>query len=219
MYLINMIRNRGPVLVKAMAGECSVTSRTIYRDMNSLMRLNFPVYYNNGYRLARDVGFPFGGPDRDDVELIGYALRNNPLTKHPFFKQRFRVIEEKIQSRPGRAREKEQGSLFLFERTNEAIEKNKDSEIIAKFLQAIFQRRKILLTPSDGHTGVTVCTPLAVKLRQAESYLVAMTDEKLLMEEPVAKVESLGLTEEKFVHRPLNLLRREASAQKSVDEI
>ncbi len=217
-YLINMIRNRGPVLVNKMADECGVSPRSIYRDMNSLMRLNIPVYYNNGYRLTRDVGFPVGGLNAEEVELIGYATRHNPLSKHPFFKRRFRVIEQKIQGKVIKTREERPVSLFLFEKTHESIEKSRDSEIIARFLQAIYERRKIVVSLIDEHTQGSVYTPLAVRLGQTQSYLVVVTEAELLVEEPIGNVESIKLSDEKFTSRPLHLLRREALTQKGVDE-
>ena len=70
MFLVTMIRHRGTVLVREMADECGVSPRTIYRDMNSLIKLNFPLYYENGYRLARDIEFLFGGFATDAIELI-----------------------------------------------------------------------------------------------------------------------------------------------------
>ena len=125
-YLVNMIRNRGTALVSEMASECEVTQRTIYRDINSLMKLNFPLYYDNGYRLARDVGFPFAGLNMEDVELICYSLRNNPLSRHPFFRRRFRVIEQNVQARFHKRLEAGQGSLFLFEKKHDSIEKSRE---------------------------------------------------------------------------------------------
>jgi predicted DNA-binding transcriptional regulator YafY len=216
-YLINLIRNRGPVLVNKMADECAVSARTIYRDMNSLMRLNMPIYYNNGYRLARDIGFPFGGLNAEEVELIGYSIRHNPLSKHPFFRRRFHVIEQKIQGKVIKTREERPGSLFLFEKTHESIEKSRDSEIIARFLQAIYERRKVLVSLTDGHTQGSIYIPLAVRLGPTHSYLVVATEAELLVEEPISNVESIKLTDEKFTSRPLHLLRREALTQKGVD--
>ncbi|MFQ6008334.1 MAG: helix-turn-helix transcriptional regulator, partial [Candidatus Zixiibacteriota bacterium] len=168
-YLINMIRNRGPVLVNKMADECGVSSRTIYRDINSLMRLNIPIYYNKGYRLARDIGFPFGMLSAEEIELICYAVRHNPLSKHPFFRRRFGIIEQKIQGKAIKTREERPANLFLFEKTQESIEKNRDSEIIARFLQAIYERRKILLSLRDERTRMSLHTPLAVRLESTQS--------------------------------------------------
>jgi predicted DNA-binding transcriptional regulator YafY len=218
MYLVNMIRNRGPVLVNEMAAECGVSPRTIYRDMNSLMRLNFPIYYNNGYRLARDVGFPSGGLAPDEVELVCYALRYNPLSQHPFFKSKFRIIEQKINCRGVRSSEAQQGSLFLFEKGHEALAKSRESDFIATFIQAICERRKIILCLSDDDTGGETVVPVAIKLRQAEVYLVVTVDGKSVEERAVRDVKFMRLTDEKFINRPLALVNQGAFLQKRVDD-
>jgi hypothetical protein len=218
-YLVNMIRNRGTALVCEMANECEVTQRTIYRDINSLMKLNFPLYYNNGYRLARDVGFPFAGLNMEDIELICYSLRNNPLSRHPFFKRRLRIIEQNMQVRFHKRLEAGQGSLFLFEKKHDSIEKSRESDIIARFLKAIHERRKIALTLVDSDAGRSICIPLAVRLRQSEPSLIVATGAKLVAEEPIGNIEYLRLTDEKFTQRPLHLLRRGLALQKNVDEI
>ncbi len=218
-YLVNMIRNRGTALVSEMASEYEVTQRTIYRDINSLLKLNFPLYYDNGYRLAREVDFPFAGLSMEDVELICYSLRNNPLSRHPFFRRRFRVIEQNVQAKFHKRLGSGKGSLFLFERKHDSIEKSRDSDIIARFLKAIHERRKIALTLVDSDAGRRICIPLAVRLRQSEPSLIVATEAKLVVEEPIRNIEYLRLTDEKFTQRPLHLLRRGLALQNKVDAV
>lgn len=219
MFLVTMIRNRGVVLVREMADECDVSPRTIYRDMKSLLKLNIPLYYENGYRMARDIEFPFGGFDPEDMEFICYSLRNNPLSKHPFFTRKFRVMEQKIQVRLTRRQRAGQESLFLFEKKSHLIEKNRESDIIAKFLRAINERRKIAVSLEVGDIGGRACTPLAVKLRQSEPYLLLATEAKLVVEEPISNITSIKLTDERFTQRPLYLLRHDLPSQKKVDDM
>lgn len=219
MFLVNMIRNRGTVLVREMAEECEVSHRTIYRDINSLMRLNFPLYYQNGYRLAQDIGFPDVKPNPEEVDLICYSLRNNPLSVHPFFKRRFRVIEQKIRIRLSKRQRTDLTGLFIFEKRQDVIEKSRESDILAQFLKAIHARRKIALTLIESDVDADTYIPLAIKLRQNEPFLLFATEEKLIIEEPIRNVESLQLTEEKFTQRPPHLLRRDLASQKMVDDM
>jgi len=218
-YLVNMIRNRGTALVREMASECDVSQRTIYRDINSLLKLNFPLYYDNGYRLARDVGFPFAGLNMEDIELICYSLRDNPLSRHPFFRCRFRVIEQNIQARFHKQLEAGQGNLFLFEKKHDSIEKSRESGIIARFLKAIHERRKIALTLVNSGSGRRICIPLAVRLRLSEPSLIVATETKLVIEEPIRNIEYLRLTDDKFTQRPMHLLRQGLALQINVDEV
>ena len=219
MYLVNMIRNRGAVLVSEMANECGVTPRTIYRDMNSLTRLNFPLYYQHGYRLARDTGFPYAGPDAEDMEFICYSLRNNPLSKHPYFKRRFRVVEQKIRATTGTVRGAARATFFVFDKTYDPIQDNRESGIIARFLKAIQERRKIILTSVDGDFGDGIYIPLAVKLKQSKPYLLVAKGAGLIVEEPTRNITTIKLTNAKFIYRPLDLLSQDLSGKKKVDDM
>ncbi len=220
MFLVNMIKNRGTALVSEMARECEVSQRTIYRDVNSLLRLNFPLYYDNGYRLARDVSFPFPGFGSEDIELICYSLRNNPLSKHPFFGQRFQVIEQGIKARFHGRGGSRTDNLFLFEEERHFVEKTRESDIIATFLKAIRERRKVTLRLFDSDSGNGVCIPMAIKLKNSEPYLMAIAaGEGLVREWPISSVDSIRLTDERFMQRPLHLLGRDLVPQKNVDEV
>ena len=51
MNLINLIKSREVVTVQDMSREFGISQRTVYRDLNTLSKMNIPVYYENGYRL------------------------------------------------------------------------------------------------------------------------------------------------------------------------
>ncbi|HWR84321.1 MAG TPA: HTH domain-containing protein [Candidatus Deferrimicrobium sp.] len=216
LYLINMIRNRGTVLVSEMAGECGVSQRTIYRDVVSLTKLNFPLFYDHGYRLARDTGFPPEGLQPEDLELICYALRNNPLTMQPYFSRRLRIIEQSLRARFSRKTASSHVSFFIFDKKPAALEKSPQMDIIARFLKAIAERRMIVVGMSDGSRSV--CAPLAVRLRASEPHLVMATRTKLLIEEGISRITYVKPTLEKFSQRPLYLLHGTSSHQKEVDD-
>ena len=97
--------------------------------------------------------------------------------------------------------------------------KKAGSDIIAQFLKAIHERRKIVLTLVNSDAGRSACIPLAVRLRLSEPSLIVATEAKLVVEEPIRNIEYLRLTDEKFTQRPLHLLRRGSALQKKVDEV
>ena len=99
MFLITMLKTRRVSSVLQMCASCEVSERTIYRDLGSLSRMNIPVYYDRGYRLAHKVAFPGVDLSIPDLELLCYCLRHHPLTGHAFFARRFRIIERKIRDR------------------------------------------------------------------------------------------------------------------------
>ncbi len=217
LYLVDLIKKRGKVLVSEMARECRVSQRTIYRDINSLSRLNFPVYYDNGYRLARDTGFPCPDMDHEDIELICYSLRNNPLSDHPFFCQRFRAIEQSIQVRTQCHRRENQESLFVFDQACDRVESTHDVEIIGGFVEAIRLRRKVIITLAGRSRPLRSGVPLCVKLMRPEPVLVFSTSPSLVQEQPVGMVQSISLSEEVFDYRPLQLILAERPIQKNID--
>ena len=94
-----MLRTRQAVTVPQIVAECDVTERTVYRDLGSLSRMNIPVYYDNGYRLAREVQFPALELTAEEVELICLCLRVSPLTHEPDYARHFPQIERKLRQK------------------------------------------------------------------------------------------------------------------------
>jgi hypothetical protein len=205
-YLVNMIKNRGSVFVRDMAMECGVSDRTIYRDLNSLSRMNIPIYYQNGYRLVRDTSVPFMDLSHDDMELIRYSLRSNPLFTNSFFKTKFRMIEQKILEKEKVGLTAVNKDLFIFDKRVEATEKSRGSEILSRYLMAIFENRKIKIKTS-GDEGFSTYIPVAIRIEQSKPELVLTDDNRRsTVEMPVEVIEDLKLADEKFGQRPTELL-------------
>ncbi len=219
MFLVNLIKSRGRMLVGEMASECGVSKRSIFRDMNSLRKLNFPLYYDKGYRLSRDIVMPFTGLGAEDIELICYCLRNNPLSTDPFFMQKFRTIEQSMQTGLKQRLGTDQGCLFLFEKKHDPIKRSHEAEIIARFLRSIDECRMIYFTLVKGDAPNQLIIPLAVRLTPAGPSLIAATKAELLVEESVQNIAHVRVTDVKFTKRPLHLLRPFLPPQKKVDDV
>ncbi len=218
-FLVNMIRNRGCVLVSEMARECGVSQRTIYRDINSLFKLNFPLYYDKGYRLVRDTGFPAASLDAEELELISYSLHFNPLAEHPFFKKKFKIINQKLLSRYKNRSNSGKNRFFLFEQQQDAqTQKSHDTDIIARFIKAIHERRKVYLTLDSSYPPEAPLIPLAVKLKHEDPILIVANDSKSISEIPIQNVTTVRLSNEKFTQRLLHLYQRDFLMKKPVDK-
>ncbi|MCH9032280.1 MAG: HTH domain-containing protein, partial [candidate division Zixibacteria bacterium] len=48
-HIVRFLRVRGKADISELAEECSVSHRTVYRDILSLSELNVLIYYENGY--------------------------------------------------------------------------------------------------------------------------------------------------------------------------
>ncbi len=215
LFLSNLIRNRGPVFVEELASECEVSSRTIYRDINSLSRMNFPVYYDNGYRLSRDTTSIGGVLSADDVDLICFALRNNVLAEYPFFKRKFSVIEQLLKTKVKQGKER-QINLFQFERQGQKDLTPQELRIISRFVEAAIERKKIRISTKGKakHDGTVI--PVSVRRRPDATYLVQATDIHAPLEEIlVTSITKIEITEERFPVRPIALLREHSSQAKS----
>ncbi|MDH4157098.1 MAG: DeoR family transcriptional regulator [candidate division Zixibacteria bacterium] len=211
-YLVNMIKNRGSVLVKDMAAECGVSDRTIYRDLNSLSRMNIPVYYQNGYRLMRDTDVPFMDLSLEDMQLIRYCLRNNPLYGDPFFKGRFRIIDQKMLEKEKAHKKNGEGDFFIFDARTEPMEQKRGTEILSRFLMAVFERRKIAVRAGADNNPETVYVPLAVRVRGNRPILILADNNKLsAVELDVDDIHDMRLTAETFDRRPTQLVAVETT--------
>lgn len=206
-FLSNLIANHGPVSVADLASECEVSGRTIYRDIIALSNMNFPVYYDNGYRLAREAPLVAGSLTADDIDLICYALRNNPLSVVPYFKQKFSVIEQLLQAKAKRGNTK-QGNLFQFEKRGAPSLSAAESGLYSRFIQAIFERRKVRIKFRGRGESETLSIPVGIKHRKDAVYLLRVVDLQAPIEEvPIKNIASLEISDERFAVRPVALRR------------
>ncbi len=98
LYILNLLRSRRSLNASALAGECSVTERTIYRDMISLSEAQVPIYYDRGYKLASDSFLPPLNFNFDEYQAIKLALESTPLKKTARFGEAVRRARAKIEA-------------------------------------------------------------------------------------------------------------------------
>jgi len=205
MNLINMIKNREVVSVQDMSREFSISQRTVYRDLNTLSRMNIPVYYENGYRLGQDNLFS-NGLASEEKELIRYCLRRNPLASDTYFSGKFKEIEHKILSNGNGSRDNME-SIFLWE-TSEGLSANHhQNRVLNSFLKAIIDKCLvgISLIKTDMTGGRFI--PVAVKMSEGGSFLVVADNAGNSPREiALEDIKSLEVTDEKFDRRPVELI-------------
>ncbi len=78
-----------------LAAELEVSIRTVFRDIKALSESNFPIYYDNGYRLPEKYFFP--QVNFDVEELVALFLSSSFLLKQkvlPYHRSISRALEK-----------------------------------------------------------------------------------------------------------------------------
>ena len=208
MNLINMIKKREVVSVQDMSREFGISQRTVYRDLNTLSRMNIPVYYENGYRLGQNNLFSnsLGGEEK---ELIRYCLRRNPLASDAFFLDKFREIEEKILNNSNGSRDSKE-SIFLWETSDDISVNFHQDRVVNSFLKAIFDRNLVTISLKEPGLSGTRFIPVAVKMSRGGSFLIVSDIAgNRLREIGLDDIKSLEITDENFDRRPVELIQEQ----------
>ncbi len=96
LHLVNLFKAREKVTLNELIRECGVSKRTIYRDLETLSKMNVPIQYDNGYHLTGDISLPTFNFSEEEKELIGCSLKCSPLVKLSRFRDIIKDIERKI---------------------------------------------------------------------------------------------------------------------------
>jgi len=209
MLLINMLKTRRVLSVPQMSASCEVTERTIYRDLCSLSRMNIPVYYDKGYRLAHEVAFPCVELGAEDLELLCFCLRFNPLTKHAFFAHRFRMIERKVRERIRSQTGNDRQAVCVMDMPeNRPADHSEDYPHVARFLTAIFESA-IISIQLTGSKPSRLWHPVALKIRNdLPFFLVTASPDDPPVEIAASRVSRVRMTSRRFDLQILEQYRR-----------
>jgi predicted DNA-binding transcriptional regulator YafY len=161
MNLINLIKSREVVTVKDMSREFGISQRTVYRDLNTLSKMNIPVYYEDGYRLGQDGLFGGSGFNDEEKELLRYCLRQNPLISDPYLKNKFRTIEDKLfKVKPDEVAHPE--NIFQWETEESIMPSVQKSRFLNSFVRAIMDKCKVTLNLRNKTSPAVPLIPSAV---------------------------------------------------------
>lgn len=190
--LLDFIRKAGPVSLEDLTAEFRVSTRTIYRDLNSLLKLNIPITYKNGYRLGGSAGLPVSSFSDTDREFILYALQHNPLAEQPQFAPRFGHIASQLNGllNPGESN----GHILEYDRTIERNDMPDEYDALSVFVAA-FSNKKMLMIHAPGHRlDAAMVRPVAIRIANNKpSLVVTYPDSNGQLEIPVASIQRLEL--------------------------
>jgi predicted DNA-binding transcriptional regulator YafY len=142
-FIVNLFRIRQKITLSELTRECEVSERTIYRDLTSLSSINIPIYFDDGYQLAREISLPPLNFTEDEQELLGCCLQNSILHKSKYLKDKIKNIELKILLI---LPEKGKSRLTSHLHNNNSGEGNfskREDDIIKCFIRALFERRAL----------------------------------------------------------------------------
>lgn len=177
LFILNLLRSRRNLNAAALAEQCGVTERSIYRDIISLSEANVPIYYDNGYKLASDNFLPPLNFTFDEYSSLKLALESSPLAGSPKHRQILKRIRAKVE-----------GSLSqqVKERRRTAVDtthidiavaqgRKKAESSYGKIEEAISDNRclKITYESIDSGTSDRIVEPYFIIFRRRAFYFVA----------------------------------------------
>ncbi len=207
-FLINRLARGRVIHVEKTAVECDVTPRTIYRDIEALTGMNYPIsYHNNGYRMDGNVQTVNRQLGQEDLDLLEYGLANNPLSDDPLFRDHFRVILQSVSTlRPDRNSQAQK--LFVFEPSYRARSMSvRQHQHIGQFASAALQRRRINVSLRSGRQ-IKNCIPLIARFNSiATNLIIACLPDWERQEVRLDQVRRIDISRHKFRRRPTENIR------------
>ncbi len=86
LHEINLLKSRQRLFASDLAKECSVSRRTIYRDILSLSSAGIPVYFDDEYKILSDAFLPSLNFTTDEYTVLRLALTSSFFEESPFSK-------------------------------------------------------------------------------------------------------------------------------------
>lgn len=206
MSLINFIRDNRAVTVPEMSDHFKVSHRTIYRDLNSLTRMGVPIYFEDGFRLAKEYSTTCSELSPDEMELVQYCLDHNPLVGIPYFEDRLAAIKEHFRRTRKGDSQVEVANLIVGERRQRIEPKTDSRRTLEEFFNAAVKRHKIRLNVLHSwQEGLYI--PLAVRVQSSGVKLVVTKPQDTRLHEyALSEVTQVSETSERFDRRPVELL-------------
>lgn len=97
--LVEILKNNQHYKTAAvLAKELGVTERTIYRDLDDLSILGFPLYVDRGYKMHKEPPLTSMSLTEADVRLLHLFLKSSPLHNHDGYRNQIDFLIEKLQS-------------------------------------------------------------------------------------------------------------------------
>jgi predicted DNA-binding transcriptional regulator YafY len=153
LYILNLLRTRRNLNAQALAEECGVTERSIYRDMLALSEANVPIYFENGYKLASDNFLPPLNFSLEEYRFLKQAIESSPLTQAAQYRQMADRLKAKIEA--GLSDRVKKDSRVTPVVTHVAVESHSDPRQAEKFFSVIEKAAAGFTTVNLEYESVT----------------------------------------------------------------
>jgi len=207
LHLIGLLRNKGPLSIAELSNRCGISRRTVYRDINSLLKMNIPVVYDDGYQIVGDTSLPAIELSAEELDLLRYACCHNPASWCRYFRRRFRVIEDKLKGKVSitTCTENDLFEVDLPSSDGQPAGDGAAEDHLEAFCSAIRRRRKVLIELNGARADRRYCIPRRVRLTGDGVLLVVQGEQPQEdLELDFADVHAVHVTSEVFYvpHRP-----------------
>ncbi len=202
LHLVNLFKVKEKITLNELIAESGVSKRTIYRDLETLSKMNVPIEYDNGYHLAGEVSLPTFNFTDEEKELIGCSLKCSPLMRLPRFRDMIRDIERKILV-TSESNNKESLNSYLHGKLDETdVFVGNESIIIDCFIKSLESGEPLRLLLKNGESLVDLI-PKSMSIRvdgwdlalyeqdDGKIYFISLSD--------ISRMESVKMAQEMMV--------------------
>jgi len=177
LFILNLLRSRKNLNAAALAVQCGVTERSIYRDIISLSEANVPIYYDNGYKLASDNFLPPLNFTFDEYASLKLALESSPLAGSPKHKQILKRIRAKVEGSLSQQVKDRRRTAVDTTHIDIAVAqgRKKAERFYGVIEEAISDNRRLKITYESIDSGISerIVEPYFIIFRRRAFYFVA----------------------------------------------
>jgi hypothetical protein len=170
LFLIRLMRDHKGVSLQEMSVRCGVSHRTLYRDFRALSRLNYPIRYDNGYRLSRGTLPAPIGISADEIQLVRFALRLAPLTRYPWLRRQIFAIDTKLAVSVSEQTNSALGTQLGLDDEFRLLSEIPCQNLVEQFLKAMQRKKRVVLIRS-GEPASPPLVPVSLRVTPVGLFL------------------------------------------------
>jgi len=148
--LAGLIDTHRPVSIAQMSRACGVSQRTVYRYLRALSGIRLAA--RTATKAAPDLGSARGGTafEPEDWEILRFALSQNPLVRHPCFRERVQAVRERLERVVGPAHDPPRLRLMSVESAGETKVAPSEARLVGDFVRCAESGFRIRLHLRSG---------------------------------------------------------------------